>query len=189
MRIVWRGSGIAERSAPGLPERGKPAAFAKAHDAFTSGANVGFDSSVVDSLHGVAGSAGQRNHSQLAFEIADGRKLDPPEIHFCVDERDAVGVVAVAGAKLADDANFRFLVELGIAQDELLLGRKFVLGKDAGAVEAEENGFGALGKDFSVQIVTDQEDGNFLRDAAAAAHNLLWQAADQKRLTGGPIQY
>jgi len=156
----------------GLPESGKATALAKTDDAFAGGANVGFDSGVVDFFERAASVAGERQKAHLAFEIADGWKLDSPKIQFRIDERNTVGVNAVVAAKLADHADFRFFVAFGAAKDELLLGREFVFGEDAGAVQAEKNGFGALRKDFAVQIVADQDDGNFLRDAAAAAHNL-----------------
>jgi len=40
---------------------------------------------------------------------------------------------------VADDADFGFAVFFWPAKDEFLLGRKFVAGKNAGAVKAEEN--------------------------------------------------
>ena len=51
-------------------------------------------------------------------------------------------------AELADDADFRFDVALGATKDELLFGGKLVMGNDAGAVEAEENGVGGLGENL-----------------------------------------
>lgn len=160
------------RAGRGLPEGGRPAALAEAHDAFARGAHIGFDSRIVNFFERAAGVARERNHSHFAFEITDGRKLDPPKIEFGVDKGHTVGVIAVAAAKLADDADFRFSVAFGTAEDEFLLGRKFVFGEDAGAVKTEDDGLGALGKNFAVQIVTDQNNWNFLRDAAAPAHNL-----------------
>jgi hypothetical protein len=53
-------------------------------------------------------------------------------------------------------------------------------GKNAGAVKAEEDGSGGLGENAAVQIAADEEDGNFFRDAARAAHNVWWQACGQK---------
>ena len=90
-------------------------------------------------------------------------------------------------AELADDADFRFDVAIGATKDELLLGGKLVMGNDAGAVEAEENGVGGLGENLAVEIAADQEDGNFFRDAAAAAHNLLWHAGGHEGGRGGSI--
>ena len=46
-----------------------------------------------------------------------------------------------------------------------------------------------LGKDAAIQIAADEEDGEFLGDAAAAAHNLLGQARGQRRARSRPIQY
>ncbi len=90
-------------------------------------------------------------------------------------------------AELADDADFRFDVAIGATKDELLLGRKLVMGNDAGAVEAEEDGVGGLGENLAVEIAADQEDGDLFRDAAAAAHNLLWHAGGHEEVRGGSI--
>jgi hypothetical protein len=90
-------------------------------------------------------------------------------------------------AELADDADFRFDVAVGATKDELLFGGKLVKGNDAGAVEAEENGVGGLGENLAVEIAADQEDGNLFRNAAAAAHNLLWHVGGQERARGGPF--
>jgi hypothetical protein len=44
-----------------------------------------------------------------------------------------------------------------------------------------------LGKNLARQIGTDQDDGNLFRDAAASAHNLLWQGACHSGACGRPI--
>ena len=59
-------------------------------------------------------------------------------------------------AKVADDADFGFTVFFGPAKDELLLGRKFVAGENAGAVKAEEDSGGVLREDAAVQIGADE---------------------------------
>jgi len=46
------------------------------------------------------------------------------------------------------------------------------MGRDSGTVAAEENRGGVLGEDAAIQVTPDEEDGDFLRDASAAAHNL-----------------
>ena len=92
-------------------------------------------------------------------------------------------------AEVADDADFGFAVFFWPAKDELLLGRKFVAGKNAGAVKAEENGGGVLGEDATIQIGADEEDGDLFRDASTAAHNLWWQERGQKRGGGGTNWY
>src|SRR5207245_2661359 len=104
-----------------------------------------------------------------------------------VGEGDAVGVLAGLRAEAADHSDFRFFVLFGPAKDELLLRGKLMAGKNARAVKAEENGGGVLGKDAAVQIAADEEDGNLLRDASAAAHNLWWQARGQRGGRGGTI--
>ncbi len=97
-----------------------------------------------------------------------------------IEEGDAVGVLAVLRAELADDADFGFRVLIGPAEEELLFGGELVAGEDAGAVKAEEDGIGGLGKDFAIQVAPDEEDGNYFRDASAAAHNLWWQVGGQR---------
>jgi hypothetical protein len=74
-----------------------------------------------------------------------------------------------------------FAVAVEATKDELLFGRKLMTRNDAGAVEAEENGVGGLRENFAVEIVADQEDGNFFRDAASDTHNLQWQVTRQRR--------
>jgi hypothetical protein len=90
---------------------------------------------------------------------------------------------------VTDDADFRLLVALGPAKDEFLFRREFVAGENAGAVKTEDDGPGVLGEHASVEVAPDEEDGDFFRNAAAPAHNLLWQASGQMRDMGGPIKY
>jgi hypothetical protein len=59
--------------------------------------------------------------------------------------------------------------------------------KDAGAMEAKEDGVGGLRENFAVVIAADQKDGNFFKNAASDAHNLLWQTGGQKRTRSEPI--
>jgi len=68
-----------------------------------------------------------------------------------------------------------------------LLWRELVAGEEAGALKAEKDGGGGLRKDFAVQVAPDEEDGDFLGNASAAAHNLWWQAQGQKEGSGGTI--
>jgi len=154
----------------GLPERGGAAAFAGAENAFVGGADVGLDAGVVDIFARVAGRAKEDDDAELLFLFGDGRKIDFPKIESQVKEGNAVGVQMALSADVADDANVGFLVFLGPAKDELLLGRKLVAGEDAGTVEAEEDGGGALGEHAAIQIGTDKEDGNFFRNAGRATH-------------------
>ena len=59
-------------------------------------------------------------------------------------------------------------------------GGELVAGEDASAMKAEEDSGGMLGKDFAAEVAPDEEDGDFLRNASAAAHNLWWQARGQR---------
>ena len=153
-----------------LPERGDAAAFAGAENAFVGGADVGLDAGVVDIFARVAGSAKKSNDAELLFRFADGRKIDLPEIEIQVEESDAVGMTASLLADVADNADVGFLVFFGPAEDELLFGRKLMAREDACAVQTEEDGAGAFGEHAAVQIGTDEEDGNFLRNAGRATH-------------------
>lgn len=163
-----------------LPEGGAAATLAGAEDAVVGGADVGFDAGVVDFFESIAEAADEGEKTELLFDGADGREVDFPEIEILVEEGDAVGVLAGLRTEMADDADFRFLVFLGPAKDELLLRGKLVAGKKAGAVKAEEDRGGGLGEDAAIQIGTDKEDGEFFRDAGRATHNLWWQERGQR---------
>ena len=163
-----------------FPESGGAATFAIAEDALVRGEDVGFDAGVVDFFESVAGAANYGDDAEFHFQCAEGRKIDFPEIEIGVEEGDAVGVVVGVGAEVADDADFGLLVFFGPAKDEFLLGGEFVAGENAGAVEAEEDGGGGLGENAAIEIAADEQDGDLLRDASAAAHNLWWQERGQR---------
>lgn len=116
-----------------------------------------------------------------------GRKFHLPEIFNVVKERNAVGVCARILSDLPDHADFRFFVAFGPAKDHFLCGRKLVPGENASAVQAEENGLRFFGENPARKIGTDQDDGDFLRDASASAHNLLWQEGGHPENVRGPI--
>lgn len=158
----------------GLPESGDAAAIAGAEDVVVGGANVGFDTGVVNFFTGVAGGAKKSDDAELLFKFVDGRKVDLPEIEIHVKESDAVAVLAGILADVADDADVGFLVFFGPAKDEFLFGRQLVAREDAGAVKAEEDGGGALGEHAAVQIGADEEDGDLFRDTSRAAHRERW---------------
>ena len=170
-----------------FPEGRRAAALAEAKNAFARGADVRFDAGVVDFFESFAGVADQREEAAFHFVGRQGRKLDVPEFQAGINEGNAVGVDALLRAELADDPDFRFLVAIRSAKDHLLFGAELMAGKDARAVEAEEDGLGGLGENAAVEIAADQDDGDFLRNAAAAAHNLLWQACGQSRGRGETI--
>ena len=172
-----------------FPESRTAATLAITKDAFVGGADVRFEAGVFDLFEGLARIANEGDKAELFFQGADGWKVDFPEIGMGIEKGNTVGVDTVLRAEMADDANFRFLVFVGPAKNEFLFGRELVFGDDAGAVEAEEDGGGVLGEDAAIQIAADEEDGNFFRDASAAAHNLWWQARGQSGGCGGTIQY
>jgi len=168
-----------------FPERRGAATLARAEDTLVGGADVGFDAGVVDFFECIAGAADEREKAELQFQGTDRRKVDFPETEIGIEEGYAVGVLARLCADAADHADFRLFVLLGPAKEELLLRGKLMAGKNACAVKAEENGGGGLGKDATIQIAANEEDGDLLRDASAAAHNLWWQVEGQRRGKGG----
>jgi hypothetical protein len=56
-----------------------------------------------------------------------------------------------------------------------------------GAAKAEEDGGSGLGEDAAIEVAPNEEDGNFFRDASAAAHNLWWQVGGQRSGEGKTI--
>ena len=172
-----------------FPKGGGAAALAKTEDAIAGGEDVRFDAGVVDFFESLAGVAGEREEAAFQFGGRHGRKVDVPKLQAGIHEGYAVGVEALVRAELADDADFRFDIAIRATKDELLFGRKLVMGNDAGAVEAEEHGVGGLRENFAVEIAADQEDGDFFGDASSDAHNLLWQASGQNRAEREPIGY
>ena len=159
-------------SVGGLPKGGGAAAFAEAEDAFVGGADVGFGTGVVHFFESLAVAADEGEKAQLSLRGGNRRKVNFPEIEVGIEEGDAVGVAPVLGTDLADDADFGFLVALRPAEDELLFGRELVAGENASAMKAEKDSGGMLGKDFAAEVAPDEEDGDFLGNASAAAHNL-----------------
>lgn len=170
-----------------LPEGRRTAGLASADDAVIGGADIGFDAGVVDFFDGLADGTDERDKTELSFDGADGRKIGFPEVEVGIEESDAVGVAASLRADVTNDADVGFFIALGPTKDELLLGGKLVAREDAGAVKTEEDGLGGFGEDAAIQIAADEEDGDFFRDASAAAHNLLWQASGQKRESDASI--
>jgi hypothetical protein len=187
LSVRWRNGFQRTDFGGGFPESRGTAALAEAYDAFVSGTNIRFKAGVVDFFERFAGIADEREKAQFAFHCADRRELELPKINVGIDESHAVGVQIIVSPKLADDADFRFFIAFRPAEDEFLLGRKFVPGQDARAVEAENDGPGVLRENLAAQIVSDKEDGKFPRDATAPAHNLLWQATGQKTRGAVPI--
>ena len=149
--------------------------------------HVRFDTVVLDALDGFAIATSQGITAEFPLDGRNRRKLYFPEVLHRIGEGDSIGIATGVCADLADHANFRFLVALGPAQNEFLFRREFVLRNDARAKKAKHHSLGRLGKNLAVQIGTDKKDGNFLRDAAASAHNLLWQDSRHNRTASRPI--
>ncbi len=170
-----------------LPDGGSTAALAITKDAIVGGAHVGFRAGVIDLVDGLTGDAYQREEAELPFDRRWRRKIHFPEIRDVIGKGDSVGIDAAVFADLPNDTDVRFFVALRPAKNEFLFGRKLVPGKKAGAVKAEQNGFGMLGKNPAAQIGTDEKDGNFFGDASASAHNLQWQRECQREFAEGTI--
>ena len=131
--------------------------------------------------------ADQSEDTEFLFLWRGRREFHLPEIFNVIKESNAVGVYARVLTDLADHADFRFFVAFGPAKNHLLFGTKFMLGEQAGAVEAEENGLRFLRKNPARQVGADQDDGNLFGDASASAHNLLWQRKGHNKVTGETI--
>lgn len=183
MRTFRRNRSLIHDAQGGFPESGGATTLARAEDAIVGVADVGFNAGVI----GIAGAADYRDKAKLHFQSTDGRAFDFPEIEMGIEEGHAVGVLAGLRAEVADDADFRFFVFFWPAKDALLLWGKLVTGKNASAVKAEENGGGGLGEDAAIEIAADEQDGDLLRDASAAAHNLWWQERGQRKGAGETI--
>ena len=147
--------------------------LAVTQDALVGGANVSFDAVVVNFLSRLADITDQKNNAKFLFSGGRRGKFHLPKIPNVIKERDAISVDAGVRADLANHADFRFFVALGPAKNHFLFRRKLVPGNEAGPVETEHHSFCGLRKNLAAQIGADQEDGDFLRDAAASAHNLL----------------
>ncbi len=104
-----------------FPEGRRAAKLAVAKNAFVGGADVRFEAGVVDFFQSIAGAADEGEEAKLLFHGADGREVDFPEVEIWIEEGHAVGVPAGLFAKVADNADFGFLVLFGPAKDEFLL--------------------------------------------------------------------
>lgn len=153
--------------------------FAETKNTFIDGGGLRLGAVVVELLDGLAGAAHQGYEACFDLFWCQRREFRGPKIEVGIHESEAIGVDAIGGADLADDADGGFAKAIGATKDELLLGGKLVMGNDAGTMEAEEEGVGGFGENFAVEIAADQEDGNFFRNAASDAHNLQWHGGGQ----------
>jgi hypothetical protein len=164
--VFWGRRGV--RSGFG-PRRGKAAAFAKAEDVAVDGVDVFFNFVLLNLLPRLAERAREGEAADLRFVVLGRGKFHAPEVEVGVHEGDAMNIAAGLAADLADEAHFGFFRRAGETERENFVRREAVFGKHAGAVAAEHNGFGPLGKDFAGSVGTEQNDGEFFGDATAAA--------------------
>lgn len=170
-----------------LPKCARAASFAESDNAPAGSADIRFETGIVDLFERFARGAHETEEAQLSFHSANRGKLEAPEVEIGIEEGHAVGVNPFVRTDVADDADFCFFVVLRPAKKEFLLGRQLMPGEDASAMQAEKDGLGGLGEHTAVEIAPDQEDGDFLGDAAAPAHNLLGQRGCHKAVAGRPI--
>src|SRR5580704_6925657 len=163
----------------GFPNGGEAAMFAETKNAFIDGGGLRLGAVVVELFDGLAGAAHQSHEACFDLFWCQRREFRGPKIEVGIHESEAIGVDAIGGADLADDADGGFAKAIGATKDELLLGGKLVVGNDAGTMEAEKEGVGGFRENFAVEIAADQEDGNFFRNAASDAHNLQWHGGGQ----------
>src|SRR5712692_5034610 len=73
-------------------------------------------------------------------------------------------------AQITDDANLGLFVGIEPAEDYLLLCGKCVLRNNARAIAAQQDRLGLLGKHLAFHVAANQQNCNFFRNSAAAAH-------------------
>lgn len=123
------------------------AGLAIAEDGLAGDKNVRFDFVLLDldaflaeatfEVH--AGSAGPR--------LGRRRKFDLPEVEILVAKSHTVNIAASIFAETADQFDFGFAARFDDTHGEDFVGRKFVAGTNAGAVEAQNEGVCLLRKD------------------------------------------
>ena len=111
MRGFRRNGFLIHNAQQRFPKSRRVATLAKAKNAFVGGADVRFHAGVVDFFESFTGIADEREKADFQFGGCGGRKVDVPENKVGIEEGHAVGVAAVLRTDLADDADFRFLVE------------------------------------------------------------------------------
>lgn len=165
-----------------LPGSGLAAGVAKAQDGLAGEVNVGFDFRGLDEAALAAKTALEGNAGREEMLLLGRRKIDLPEIESGIRESNAVDVAARVFAEMTDEANFSFATSAGKAHGKGFVGGEFVAGEDAGAVTAENESAGLFGEDAAGSVRAEENDWNFLRDAAASAHTIhKWPLGGQRR--------
>jgi hypothetical protein len=95
------------------------------------------------------------------------RETGFPEIERFVNKSYAVGVSIPLSADLTDGADVDFAIGFERAENQFLLRNEFVARQDAGAMQADDDGFSLFGENPAFAIAADQEDGNCNRNASA----------------------
>ena len=101
------------------------------------------------------------------------RETSFPEVERFVNKGYAIGVGITLGADLTDDADVDFAIGFERAKNQFLHRNEFVTRQDAGAMQADDDGFSLFGENAAFAIAADQEDGNCNRNASAATDLLV----------------
>ena len=116
---------------------------------------------------GSATCALQRQTRNAFLRSVRRRKTGFPEIQRFVNKSYTVGVDIPLGADLTHDADVGFAIGFERAENQFLIGNEFMRGQKAGAMQADDDGFGFFGEHPAFGIAADEEDGN--RDSKASA--------------------
>src|SRR6266852_4925816 len=156
-----------------FPDGGKAALLAIANQAAMNRADISLEIAVFESEKCFADGTFQ-NEFLVRFGVADRRrKFHVPEIQRGLDESYAIRVQSILEADRAYNADLHFAVGFERTKRQLLLGDQRFGGDESGAVKAEHDGMGALGKEAPLGVAAHEENGNLFGNASAAAETLL----------------
>lgn len=136
------------------------------------GVDVQFESLLTDHFTATANCALKCRASRCDCLTCQGRKLDAPEVDLGVEESNAVGIGAIRGANLSDDADVGFFIGFPMDKDQLLLDDKLVLRNDTCAVTAQDYRLCFFYELLTIGVAAGQENGDLFGNAAAAPHVL-----------------
>lgn len=151
-----------------FPKCALAAGIAITKDGLADEENVRFDFGLLDEAARAAGDTFQGCAAWLG-SLFGQREFDLPEVEVRIAERDAVDVAPRFFSEAANEANVGFAIRIGKTQREDFVRGEFVAGEYAGTMKTEDQGASLLGKDAAGGIRTQQDDGNFPRNAAASA--------------------
>ena len=109
-------------------------------------ADVEFEISMLQGESGVATCALERKARDAFLWSLWRREAGFPEVEGLVNKSHTIGVDIALSANFTDDADFGFAIGFERAENQFLLGNKFVTRQDAGTMETDDDGFGLFGE-------------------------------------------